>query len=405
MRLQFAKNHAWLLTAIAAVAWIPMLGSFAVGRGVPPVFGQFPPAVSGAVKPGFNAIVFGVMALGALAVTVFVLAPQLFGFKERGSRQRDANGSFPWWFWVGLTVMAISWYAHWFSDSHLVIYSFVPLWWGFIFAVDGWVYQRTGGRSLVATTPERFLVISVVSIPAWAFFEFLNWYAMEFWVYPRDQFFSHLGQQLWYLLSFSVVLPAVFEWYTLLHTFDGLWNRFSKGPAIQIKRRSTGIVFGIGLVAMFAFGAYPLQLFILLWVGPPLVLSAALAGLGFWTPFRPISRGVWSHSVIAGLASVVNGVFWELWNYGSEYFRGGAAHSLNPNYWFYEIPYVNVLHPFSRMPLLGYFGYLPFGGLAWVCWLVAAHLLDLNPDFDLTRIVPDVEPRAHAEKLEPATSP
>ena len=61
----------------------------------------------------------------------------------------------------------------------------------------------------------------------------------------------------------------------------------------------------------------------------------------------------------------------------------------------YDIPYVNRFHPFSEMPLLGYAGYLPYGFLAWVCWLVAAHILDLRPNFDLT-MEPDQEPEIAA---------
>jgi hypothetical protein len=381
MHLRVAKVHLWLFAAVLAVAFLPLLGSLGTRGGLPPLFGHFPPCVSGATKPGFSWIVFGAGALGAAVILAFLLLPRVFGFRERGTRRRHAEGSLPWWFWVGLVVMCASWYEHWFGTSPLVIYTFVPLWWGFILSIDGLVFLRTGGRSLLATETERFAVITLVSIPAWGFFEFLNFYAVEFWVYPRCQFFSATGQTLWYLLSFSVVLPAIFEWYTLLHTFDGMWNRWQKGPAIAIPRRATAAVFVIGLGSLVAFGAFPFQLFALLWVGPPLVLTAALAGLGFWTPFRPIARGNWSPAVLAALASLANGVFWELWNYGSEHWRG---QSLNPNYWIYEIPYVERFHFFSRMPLLGYFGYLPFGGLAWACWLVAAHLLDLEPSFEIT---------------------
>jgi len=403
MRLRVEKVHAWLLAAIIAVALLPLVGSFAVGEGVPPMFGVFPPYKSDAVKPGVNWLVFGVLALFGVVALLFVLVPQLFGFKERGTRRRQIGGAFPSWFFGGLAVMLVSWYLHWFGTSHYVIYSFIPLWFGFIFTVDGLVFKRTGGKSLFATHQDRFWVITLVSIPAWGYFEFINFYAREFWVYPRNQFFTPIGQTLWYLASFAVVLPAIFEWYTLLHTFDGLWNRWARGPAIVVPDRAATSIFVIGLLAMIAFGAFPFQLFVLLWVGPPLALTAMLARFGFWTPFKPIAKGVWSHMVVAGLASLANGVFWELWNFGSEYFRA-AGDSLNPNYWYYEIPYVEVFHPFSRMPLLGYFGYLPFGGLAWVCWLIAAHLLDLEPDFDVTPVLGEGS-SAPANGLSPATSP
>ena len=52
-----------------------------------------------------------------------------------------------------------------------------------------------------------------------------------------------------------------------------------------------------------------------------------------------------------------------MWNYGSNVNQLLAI--TNPNYWIYDIPYVNVIHIFSEMPLLGYFGYIPFGVLVW----------------------------------------
>jgi hypothetical protein len=78
---------------------------------------------------------------------------------------------------------------------------------------------------------------------------------------------------------------------------------------------------------------------------------------------------------VAGLA---NGFFWEFWNYGSNFFIPNR----NPNYWDYEIPFVNVIHIFSEMPLLGYFAYLPFGIQCWVWLLLASHVVDLHHDVD-----------------------
>jgi len=67
------------------------------------------------------------------------------------------------------------------------------------------------------------------------------------------------------------------------------------------------------------------------------------------------------------LSSLCNGFFWELWNWGSN--ANPALPATNPNYWIYDIPYVNVIHIFSEMPLLGYMGYMPFGILVWVVFI------------------------------------
>jgi hypothetical protein len=383
---RLTRAHAGLVLAILVVALLPMIGAWFRWGGLPPRFGTFPPDLSGSPKPPFHWLYFGVGIACALAIVAFLWRPSLFGFRARGARQRLARGRLPVWFWLGLAVNAVSWVIHWWGPVSLARFSFIPLWWGMIIAVDGVVYARTSGRSLLATEPRRMVVIALVSMPAWAFFEFLNYYAVEFWVYPSNQIFSPTVQAIWYLLSFSVVLPGIFEWYTLLHTFDGLWNRWSRGRPRTGSTRHLGFVLAVGAVTLVLFGAYPFFFFPLLWIAPPIVLTATLVILGFWTPFRPVTQGNWSPAVLVGVSSLINGFFWEFWNYGSKFFHHGFQ--TNPNYWYYEIPYVDRFHLFSEMPLLGYFGYLPFGFLAWVCWLVAAHLLDYEPAFDLTQCHP-----------------
>jgi len=108
----------------------------------------------------------------------------------------------------------------------------------------------------------------------------------------------------------------------------------------------------LGTVTGVLVGLFPYLLFFTVWLGSLLVLPAAMALLGFWTPFSSISRGNWTPMVLIALSGLANGFFWEFWNHG------------------------------SNVPLLGYFGYLPFGIQCWAWWLVAAHVLDFHPDFD-----------------------
>jgi hypothetical protein len=53
-------------------------------------------------------------------------------------------------------------------------------------------------------------------------------------------------------------------------------------------------------------------------------------------------------------------------------------HITNPNYWRYDIPYVNVIHIFSEMPLLGYFGYIPFGVLVWQVFIWSGKMFNFD---------------------------
>lgn len=396
------KRNLLLLVAVVGVALLPLPGAIWRWGWPLPGFKTFPVSQAGAAKPGFNPYVFAGGAVVAALIVLVVITPRLFGFqRSRSPRRRVLRVALPWWFWAGAVVNLTSWFTMWFGQLPTTAYAFVPLWWGFIVATDGVVYARAGGRSLLASAPRRMLALAAVSIPAWSFFEFMNYYAVEFWVYPINTIFPPRVQAIWFLLSFSTVWPAIFEWYTLLHTFDALWNRWADGRRLEPSRFTLWTALGFGAIAMMLFGAFPFSLFVLLWAGPPLVLTSALALLGMWTPFRPIRHGNWSPVVMVGLAGLANGVCWELWNYGSRAFRTSQLLTavINPNYWYYDIPYVNVLHPFSEMPLLGYFGYVPFGALAWVFWLVIAHVLELDPIFDLTRLSPEPNSDADAHWL------
>jgi len=103
---------------------------------------------------------------------------------------------------------------------------------------------------------------------------------------------------------------------------------------------------------------------------------------GKWTIFRPITQGNWSFVVLIGLATLANGFFYELWNEGSLWFHPTVDD--NPNYWSYNVPYVNVIFLFSQMPLLGYFGYIAFGSIVWSIWLYIAEVIGFSPKFDPT---------------------
>jgi len=135
---------------------------------LPPGFGVFPPLFV-AAAPGFNLLVFAVLALVEIGIVVFMLFPQWFGFTVPKPPPRPAPARFPAWFWIGAMVTLFFWWLMWtrvtpFGD--LVYYAFTPLWWGFILTLDGLVYHRSGGYSLLAKRPQTLLISAAVSLGA-----------------------------------------------------------------------------------------------------------------------------------------------------------------------------------------------------------------------------------------------
>lgn len=375
-----------LMVTFGLIFILPYIGSMAKWGGLPPGYGDFP-ALKAEPDPGFNALYFTLACFVALFIVVFLLFPRLFGFKktEEAGPSKTGVTPFPVWFWWSLPVLVISWIAMW-GRVHLFIpleyYSFVPLWWAFILILDGVVYKRNNGNSIVSRKPKVMQLLAVVSCFSWFAFEFLNFFVVENWYYPNNEVFSNFGNVFWFSLSYTTVLPAIFEWYMLLKTFKGFRNRYKNGPKLTVNRTFLLVYYVLGLVLAFGMGYYPYVLFWVLWVALVPMLSAAMALTGYWTPFTSIGKGDWSPVILIALATLFNGFFWELWNFGSEWFHDSMP--TNPNYWKYSVPYLDKIHIFSEMPVLGYFGYLFFGVNCWIIWLIAAYIFDFDADIEVS---------------------
>lgn len=343
---------------------------------LPPDFGVFPPQYV-ADAPGFNLTVFCVIALAELLVITLYLIPALFGFKKVTPNPRAQKVALPIWFWIGLVVTLFFWWLMWSRETvfgDLVYYAFTPMWWGFIFVLDGLVYRYSNRQSLFASKPKTFLMTAIVSLVGWYLFEYFNYFALGNWYYPNSTMpeLSHQTIVIIFLLAYTTVWPAIFQWYTLLNTCPRLVSRFANGPKLSLNGNLL-ILLGLVLLTLMVFWPYPL--FWVLWIGPLLVFSGVLIRANIWSPFSAMAEGNWSPALLMALSAMLNGFFWEFWNYGS-------AHPVqpvtNPNYWVYDIPYINVIHIFSEMPLLGYMGYMPFGMLAWVIFIWAGKVFGFN---------------------------
>jgi hypothetical protein len=371
----------FLIFSLLLALVLPFAGSYIRWNGLPPGFGIFP-AQQVMDEPGFNLIYFIIMAIICAVMLAFILFPNWFGFKKHENDViyeviKGNRTGFPFWFLPGIIITIFFWIAMWGQFSwlgSLVHFTFVPLWWGFILVIDGIVYKRTGGLSLISTKPKTMFLVIIASVVGWFIFEYFNYFVIENWYYPINNIFSPMGYFIWYTLAYTTVWPAIFEWYNLLNTFEFMRKRYSDGPKLDFSQSTKFIIFITGLLLSFGFGFFPHLLFFGLWVAPLIVLSSALLIGNYWTPFAPITKGNWTPFTLMALSSLCNALFWEGWNFWSP--------PNNPNFWKYDIPYVGVFHIFE-MPALGFFGYLPFGILCWVWWLFVAYIFNLSPDINV----------------------
>jgi hypothetical protein len=374
------KNKFALIWPVLLSIALPLIASWFVypDTHLPPGFGVFPPLFV-ETPPGFNLVIFMLLALVEIGILVFLFFPQLFGFTVPAPTPAPTPSKLPIWFWLGSAVTVFFWWLMWarvtpFGD--LVYYAFTPLWWGFIFALDGLVYSRTGGYSLFASKPKTLLISAVVSLVGWTFFEYFDYFALGNWYYPNSvaiPALSHAQIVVLFLVAYTTVWPAIFEWYALLNSCPKLAQRYSNGPKISLPGNLM-LWGGMALITALVFLPYPL--FWVMWIGPLVIFGGQLIRLNIATPFTNLAQGNWNPMLLMALGTMFNGFVWELWNWGS--MHPSATPVTNPNYWVYDIPYVNVIHIFAEMPLLGYMGYMPFGILAWLMFIWLGNLFGFN---------------------------
>jgi hypothetical protein len=378
-----------LLAALAAVVLVPLAGGLVRFGGTPPGYGEFPPR-HGPPVPGFNPTFFWIGVAVETVIALFFLFPRWFGFQKVTRPPRaKSSGRFPAWFWIGGATFAVCLGIFWAKIPVLDAldpYMAVPLWWGFTLALDGWVYRRTGGLSLLATKPQTLLLLAVISSGGWFMFEYLDYFVLGNWYYP-DTIFTPYGNIVWFLACYTGIFPQLFEYYHLFQTVPKLADRYSRGPKIRVPRWGWGLVLLVGLAGSFLMGLFPFEFFLTIWTNPVFILWAALGFAGLWTVFTPLETGNWSPLLLTGIAMVVSGLGWELVNFGSEFFF--HYRPVNPSYWMYSVPYVNSVHlPFSQMPILGYMGYIPYAWICWLQWVLAARLFGFSPSLELKQEAP-----------------
>jgi len=244
----------------------------------------------------------------------------------------------------GLLLIAVCWPLNWTLPGSPTAYLFFPLWLGYILVVDAVVLARTGS-SLYVRSRRDFALLFAASAPVWWLFEWINARTGN-WEYLGGANFTQLEYYLLSTLSFSTVMPAVFETAELIRSF-GWTERFASGPQVRPTRALGSALFLVGVVMFGLTLAWPKYCYPFVWTSVALVLEPINRALGRPHFLQRLERGDWRPIVCLSVGALVCGFFWEMWNYYS-----------NPK-WIYHTPGAQFLHIFE-MPLLGYAGYIPF---------------------------------------------
>ena len=368
----------FLLLTLGAILIAPNVTYYLTGNSPQQI--QFPP-LQPHPKAGFNWVVTIIISLLFVSTLLLLLVPRVYGFKKMPPDDQVVNSKtrLPLWFWIGLVLWLgplISLCMKSAEPKWLLDWAVLPLFWGFTLVLDGWVYARNDGKSLVSTASRELIGIGVVSISGWLIFEYLNFFIRINWYYPKATLVNHGEFLLYALLGSSGLMPMAFEWFTLLRTFR-LWKyKYRLGPKFQVPNKVKIVLVVLSFIGLIVAVIAPDRLFYVLWLGPLIILTIVLEWLGLWTPFIPVRKGDWNALLLFALTYLIQGLLLECWNYLSGNYINGTLQSYNPAYWAYSVPYVDFLHVFE-MPILGYLGYIPFGVYCWIWWITFSYILDI----------------------------
>jgi hypothetical protein len=221
------------------------------------------------------------------------------------------------------------------------------------------------GRSYVARFRNRLVMCWLWSVPAWCYFDWMNFYYMRdvrtglrAWEYINlPEVFS--DRLVGYLFAFGAIAPGMFMTAEVLQRL-GFWR--AEGRRRVDGRRGwklSGGIFVLGLVLApipIVVGGPASNLAI--WVGTWAVLDP----INYWCG-RPSIVGDWLElrfgrflSLFSG--GLVCGFLWEFWNYWSF------------TKWIYHLPFLGRLEGirYFEMPVMGLIGFPAFALETWAMW-------------------------------------
>ncbi|HLV97255.1 MAG TPA: hypothetical protein VKT82_01140 [Ktedonobacterales bacterium] len=253
---------------------------------------------------------------------------------------------YPLYGYLAIALNLTTWYLDWGRVDPFYRYSFFPLWFSFIIALDALNKARTG-TSLMTNATAKFAQMFALSALFWWLFEAFN-IPIQNWHYIYDHNYSDAERIFIQTLDFTTVLPVVMEMAAFWTSFKALRPRlpaYEIGPRVSAPVAARLMLLG-GACVVLPF-LFPDKAFPLIWLSVIFVLDPLNSLMGRKSALAHLRARDWRFFVALPLAGITCGFFWEMWNYFSL-----------PK-WYYTVPYVGFAKVFE-MPILGYTGYLPF---------------------------------------------
>lgn len=251
----------------------------------------------------------------------------------------------------GGLLLAASLALSWAGVSPFRTWSYQLSWYPLLLAVDGAYAWRTGRFALFGR-PGFAASLFLWSIPAWFFFEALN-FRLGNWFYVDV---PQTGALRWtgYAAAFATVLPAVYlpeRWLRL-----GLDDGDVTGPSVPVGRAGRRIAGAAGVLFLLLPLWRPTWFYPLVWGAAALILEPWLHARD---PGRSLlgdlERGRYGRIVRLLLAGLAAGLAWETMN------------SVAGARWIYTVPGLEGGKLFE-MPVPGFLGFTVFGLECWVMY-------------------------------------
>ena len=299
------------------------------------------------------------------------------------------------WIFILESVLA-AYRLGWFSTGwahaagFLVGVHFTPcIWCGYLLVLMG-VLGLLSGTAWIRTFRYRVLALWLWSVPAWCYFDWLNFrfmrnaatglHAWEYQGLPAGALDRCIG----YFLAFAAIAPA------LLLTAE-IWRHSAVGRVKSGRVRITRALEILSLLVGICFFAAPFVLHdpvanVMIWVSLIFMLDPVNTWCGRPSLIADWRAGRWGRTLCLMLGGLSCGLLWEFWNYWA------LAK------WTYHLPFLGYWsrYHYFAMPLPGLAGYLGFGPEIWVMWQFSLLLFGSLVEGEQVRCATDREWRDFA---------